>query len=364
MLYKKSKLLIIHDLKKKSMKKKDIKEYNKKNLSKWLEKHEIKPFRSNQIFKWIYLKQTDSFELMTDLGKNLRDLLKKHFTINRLKIEEKEVSKDGTIKYLFKLEDENFTECVLIPSKERVTLCISTQVGCAQGCKFCLTARGGFIRNLTFGEIISQIRDIQHDISGKAPVKNVVFMGMGEPFANYDNVIDSLSVLTDSDFGLKISARRVTVSTCGLINKIPDFGKDTKANLAISLNATDDSVRSKIMPVNKTYPLEKLLEKCREYSRNEKKKITFEYILMKGINDSLEDAKRLPKLLHGINSKINLIAYNDNPDSEFKSPDKQTMEMFQKYLLDHGMVATARKSRGKDISAACGQLSANKKSKK
>lgn len=274
------------------MKRTDIKELSKKQLTSWLEGRDIRPYRAAQIFKWIYLRQADSFDEMTDLSKDIRELLHQHFTIDRLEIARIQTSKDGTRKYLFKLRDGNHIESVLIPEKLRHTLCVSTQVGCAQGCKFCLTARGGFMRNLTAAEIVSQIRDIRKDLDEPdkdAKISNIVLMGMGEPLANYDNVINALKIITDGDCGLKIASRRVTLSTAGLVPRLADLGRDTDVNLAVSLNATDNNTRDMLMPINRKYPLEMLLEACRNYPLPPRKKITFEYILIKGINDSEQD---------------------------------------------------------------------------
>ena len=342
----------------------DIKELSYDQLSQWLEAHQIKPYRAKQIHKWIYLYQTDSFEEMTNLGKNFRELLHKHFTIKRLETETIAKSNDGTEKHLFRLYDNTFSECVLIPGKKYYTICVSTQVGCAQKCSFCMTAKGGFTRNLTCGEIINQVRDIQHYVLQKTknnpkPLSNIVFMGMGEPFANYNNVLKALKVITDSDFGLKFSNRKITLSTCGIVSKFADFGRDSKAGLAISLNATDNKTRTMLMPINDKYPIETLLEACRNYPLKHREKITFEYILIKGINDSIEDAKRLVKMLKPIQAKINIIPFNEYPDSNFKRPSDAVIENFLKHLLDSNYTAIIRKSKGGDISAACGQLSAN-----
>jgi 23S rRNA (adenine2503-C2)-methyltransferase len=338
------------------MKTSDIKELTRDQLILWLGEHKIRSFRAGQIFKWIYLRNADSFEMMTDLGKEVRDLLLNNFTVNRLDITKKQESNDGTKKYLFKLEDGKFVESVLIREKSHFTLCISSQVGCAQGCSFCLTAKGGFSRNLTTGEIVSQIRDIQKDMDESDNLSNLVLMGMGEPLANYDNLVNALNIITDTDFGLKFSTRRVTLSTAGLVPKFADLGNDTKVNLAVSLNATDNKTRSMLMPINRKYPIEELLEACRLYPLKPRRKITFEYILIKGVNDSPEDAKRLAKLLKPIKAKINLIPFNEHSKSDFKSPDSSVVLRFQKDLNNYGYSAIIRYSKGQDISAACGQL--------
>ncbi|MBW2218702.1 MAG: radical SAM protein, partial [Deltaproteobacteria bacterium] len=229
----------------------DIKDLTKQELALWLNDHDIRSFHAEQIFKWIYIRQADSFHVMTDLGKIARDLLSLNFSINRLDIKGIENSEDGSRKYLIQLNDGRYIESVLIPEKDHYTLCISTQVGCAQGCLFCMTARAGFIRNLSSGEITAQIRDIKKNMADSSLLKNIVFMGMGEPLANFNNVIRAIEVITDGDSGFKFSTRRVTVSTAGLVPKLFDLGRNTSVNLAISLNATDDKKRSMLMPVNR-----------------------------------------------------------------------------------------------------------------
>ena len=349
------------------MKKLDIKDLSQKKLSEWLTEHDVKPYRAGQIFKWIYLRQAESFDEMTDLGKSLRDLLKKYYTINRLEKSNIETSSDGTKKYLFRLEDGEHSECVLIPgSTGRLTLCISCQVGCAQGCTFCLTAKGGFKRNMTTGEIVSQVRDIMNEMPVNEdlpptvkPFNNIVFMGMGEPLANLDNVTAALEIITDADFGLKFSSRKITVSTCGLVNRFEALSNATNVNLAVSLNATDNKTRSELMPVNKVFPIEQLIEACKNFPMANRDKITFEYILMKGVNDSTTDAYNLANLLTNVKAKINLIPFNEFPDSKYKRPSDKIISGFLKILLDKGFTAIIRKSKGQDISAACGQLRAN-----
>ncbi len=349
-----------------SPKLKDIKEYTRQELADFFEANGIRPFRAGQIFKWIYLRQADTFEEMTDLSKSMRKTLEDTFTISRLWLENSERSIDGTEKFLFRLNDNKHIESVLIPEKNHYTLCISSQVGCAQGCKFCLTAKGGFQRNLTTSEIVSQIRDvrqilIKRDGNSAMPLSNIVFMGMGEPLANYTSVVKSLSIITDGDYGLKFSSRKVTVSTSGLIPEIKKLGLETNANLAVSLNATDDTTRSKLMPVNKRYPLKDLLNACREFKMKPRNKITFEYILIKDINDTDKDAQRLVKILTPIKSKVNLIPFNEHNKSDFKRPSSARINRFLQILLDKNVTAIIRKSKGDDISAACGQLKAKLK---
>lgn len=338
------------------LKKTDIKELSKDQLVLWLERHGLEPYRAGQIFRWIYHRQTDDFEIMTDLRKEVRKLLSHHFFIHRLKTVKTEMSVDGSIKYLLKLADGKYIESVLIPEKDYYTLCISSQVGCAQGCKFCYTSKGGFVRNLSTGEIIAQVRDISKWVDGSKRLTNVVIMGMGEPLANYNQVIGAINIITDSEWGLGISNRRLTISTAGLAPKLRNLGRDTAVNLAISLNATDNHARSMLMPINRQYPIEQLLAACTTYPLLSRRRITFEYILLKGVNDSEKDAKRLAKLLLPIRSKVNLIPFNPFPGSGFQRPEEATIIKFKDILTQHHYTAIIRYSKGQDISAACGQL--------
>jgi 23S rRNA (adenine2503-C2)-methyltransferase len=339
----------------------NILDYSRDELAQWLEEHGIRPFRAKQIFKWIYIHQADSFPEMTDVGKEMQTLLINNFNIPRLHLETKEKSSDGTEKFLFQLNDGNHIESVLIPVKNHFTLCISSQVGCAQNCKFCLTAKGGFKRNLTPAEVISQIRDIRQYLlksNNKNKLANIVFMGMGEPLANYETIIQALKIMTDADYGLKLSEGKITISTCGLVPEMGELGFVTNANLAVSLNATDDKTRSMLMPINNRYPLKDLLDACKTFKMRPRNKITFEYILIDGINDSEEDAKRLCKMLAPIKAKINLIPFNEHKGTTFKKPSKDRISKFLQILLDGNYTAIIRKSKGDDISAACGQLKA------
>lgn len=340
----------------------NILDFTRQELSDWLSGKGIQPFRAGQIFKWIYIRQVNGFEQMTDLSKELRKKLEMEFYIPRLTIEEKMVSSDKTEKFLFRLNDGLHIETVLIPGKDHLTLCVSSQVGCAQNCGFCLTARGGFVRNLTASEMVAQIRDARYYLMQKSidPLKlsNIVFMGMGEPLANYRNLLIALENITDSDYGLKFSPRHVTVSTSGLAPKIIQLGLDTRVNLAVSLNATTDDTRSRLMPINDKYPLKQLLDACRSFAMKPRDKITFEYILIKDVNDSREDAIRLVRLLSSVRSKINLIPFNEYEISPFKRPSDKTVSDFLQILLDKNFTAIIRKSMGRDILAACGQLKA------
>jgi 23S rRNA (adenine2503-C2)-methyltransferase len=313
-------------------------------------------FRARQIMKWLYQSGSASFEDMTTLSRDFRVKLSKIARINRPQIVKIQESRDGTKKALLRLEDGLFIESVLIPGKNNWTICVSTQAGCAMDCKFCLTARQGFKRNLKPSEITGQLITLKNEMPEGPEIKNIVMMGMGEPLANYDNVLKAIKNLT-CDFGMGFSNRKVTVSTCGLVPQILQLGKDICINLAVSLNAHDNETRSRLMPVNKKYPLEVLLEACKKYPMPGRRLLTFEYILMDGVNSSVQDAKKLADLLKGQRCKLNLIVFNEYPGSPFKSPSQKTVEAFQKTLIDSHYTTMLRKSKGSDILAACGQLS-------
>ena len=344
--------------------KNNILEFSGDQLRSWLAEREIAAYRTDQIQKWVYLRQADNFDVMTDLSKNIRSSLSHHFIISRLENELVEISRDGSAKYLFKLKDGKKIESVLIPERDHYTLCVSSQVGCAQDCRFCLTAAGGFERNLTRGEIVAQVRDIKRDLGDQKRLTNIVFMGMGEPLANYKNLVSAIGILTDNDAGLRFASRRVTVSTAGLVPKIIALGRDTRVNLAISLNATDNKTRNRLMPINRKYPLEKLMEACRQYIPAPGRRITFEYILIKGINDSVDDAERLAKLLRSMRCKINLIPFNTHEGCDFERPAEAVIQAFYDILFAKNFTVIIRRSKGQDISAACGQLRARSLSHK
>ena len=336
----------------------DIKDLSTDQLISWLAVQGEPAYRADQIRKWLYVHQIDDFNAMTTLSKALRRRLVDHFDCGRLEVAAEAHSMDGSCKYLFRLKDGKFIESVLMPETDRSTLCISSQVGCAQGCRFCLTAKGGFSRNLSAGEIVSQVRDVIRAVPDRR-LTNIVVMGMGEPLANYENMIAAIDIITDADSGLGISKRRVTLSTVGMVPRLAALGRDTQINLAVSLNAADDETRSALMPINRTYPLAALLAACRRYPLAPRRRITFEYILMDGVNDSDADALRLSKLLHGVKAKINLIPFNGYPGSSYRRPDDDRVASFQEILSRRHFTAVVRLSRGQDISAACGQLSAN-----
>jgi 23S rRNA (adenine2503-C2)-methyltransferase len=296
---------------------------------------------------------------MTDLSKSFREDLNKAACISNLILLKKQTSKDGTQKFLFQLDDKETIESVLIPDKDRLTVCISSQVGCAMGCRFCLTGSMGLKRNLKAYEIVDQVISVQKDLKRNKKITNIVLMGMGEPLHNFTEVIEALWRITSL---MGISKRRITLSTVGIPNQIRELAqKGPAVNLAISLNAAADRVRNEIMPVNKKYPLKELLNACRRYPLEPRRKITFEYVLLEGMNDSIADARRLVRHLHGIRSKVNLIPFNPglhHTAFRFQRPSDKNMLAFQKILLDSGITAKIRKSMGSDISAACGQLKA------
>ncbi len=313
-------------------------------------------FRARQIMKWLHQKGSVSFAEMTTLSRDFRDKLAEISRIQRPQIIKVQKSKDGTKKALLRLEDGLFIESVLIPGKNHWTICISTQAGCAMGCEFCLTGRWGLKRNLQPAEIVGQLIALRQETPEGLNIKNIVMMGMGEPLANYKNTLKAINILT-CDFGLGISNRKITISTCGLAPQIIQLGKDICINLAVSLNAPDDRTRNELMPVNKKYPLKALLNACRQYPMPGRRLLTFEYILIDGVNSSVHNAEKLANLLKGQRCKINLIVLNEIPGSSFKAPPPEEVEAFQKLLIKKHYTTMIRKSRGSDILAACGQLS-------
>jgi len=314
-------------------------------------------YRARQIMKWLYSGDgVQSFEEMTTLSKPFRSQMEDLSFIGLPEIEKIQASRDGTKKILFRLEDDLFIESVLIPGKNHWTACISTQVGCRMGCRFCLTARQGFRRNLRLSEITGQLTVILSSLPEGPNVRSIVLMGMGEPLANYRNTLKALGILT-SDYGFGFSNRKITLSTCGVVPMIRQLGRDICINLAVSLNAPDNAVRNQLMPVNWKYPLESLLAACRDYPMPGRRMLTFEYILIDGVNASQAHAEMLSRLLRGIRCKLNLIRFNEFPGSPFKTPSEDTVLAFQQILVKHHFTAIIRASRGRDILAACGQLS-------
>jgi 23S rRNA (adenine2503-C2)-methyltransferase len=339
-----------------------IKNFTLPELESWVESIGEKRFRARQLFKNIYNRRISSWSECSDLSKSFRTQLEFGTRLNALEIKEKQHASDGTVKFLFALPDGHAIESVLIPDLPRRTLCISSQVGCAMGCTFCLTGSLGFMRNLTAGEIVDQVCQVQQDIGLNERITNLVLMGMGEPLANYSAVTRAMNVLIDP-IGLAFSHRRITLSTIGLIPQLAQLGKDSPVNLAISLHAPDDELRNRIMPVNRTHPLQELIGACRAYPIPPRKRITFEYILLEDINDSLKQAKALVKLLKGVRAKVNLIPFNPHPHANFRSPSREKILAFQEVLQGAGLTATIRQSRGADIGAACGQLAAREREK-
>jgi len=336
----------------------DIKNFSEETLIRWLDPYGAASYRAGQILRWIYHKGACSFSEMTDLSKDLRRTISERLIISKLERKQVQTSRDGSRKYLFRLEDGQHVESVLIPERGHWTLCISSQVGCGMGCAFCLTGRGGLSRNLEPSEIVNQVCAVRDDLSDPGSLTNVVFMGMGEPLANYQAVVQAIQTLVGQN-GLQLSSRRVTVSTAGLVPRIDDLGRDVNVNLAISLNGADDETRNKLMPINRKYPIEKLLAACRRFPLPSRRMITFEYVLMAGVNDTFRDAERLTKLLRPLRAKINLIPFNPFEGCAFQRPDEETVLAFQKVLMDRHYTAIIRHSKGADIGAACGQLTAS-----
>ncbi len=334
----------------------DLKGLNARETAEWIEGLGLEEYRAFQIRQWLFKKLVDSFDEMTNLSRPLRDLLKDKANIHHLEGVRTQVAEDTTKKYLFRLPDGNHIESVLIPERDHYTLCISSQAGCAMECVFCLTGKQGFKRNLTPAEIIDQVIQVKRSMKDPDRLRNIVFMGMGEPLANYYGVIVALGNLTGDD-GMNFSHRKVTLSTCGLAPMIRKMGRETKVNLAISLNAADDVTRDFLMPVNRRYNLRELISACRDFPLPNRRMITFEYILISGINDRPEDARNLIRLLSGLRAKINLIPFNPCPGLEMSAPPMEKILEFQEILLKSHFTAIIRKSKGRDISAACGQLS-------
>lgn len=335
----------------------DIKEFTRPELEVWLFERGEKPFRARQILKWVHQKGTTTFAAMTDLSASLRELLSQELTIARLTESYVAPAADGTRKYLFTLVDRRRIESVLIPAEDRLTLCISSQVGCAMGCRFCATAQVRPVRDLTAGEIVNQVWEVQQSLSPDQRLTNIVFMGMGEALANYEQVTKALSIIT-SEWGLNFSPRRVTVSTVGLAPQMRRLVEESPVNLTVSLAATTDRTRDDLMPINRRYPLEQLLDTCRSLPIAPRKRLTFAYTMLDGVNDSEEDVRRLVKLLHGMRAKVNLIPFNPFPGAPFRPTPRPKIERFRQALLDHGVHATIRESRGQDVQGACGQLAA------
>ncbi|MCM8757500.1 MAG: 23S rRNA (adenine(2503)-C(2))-methyltransferase RlmN [Candidatus Omnitrophica bacterium] len=333
--------------------KRDIKDLSIEELKQYLEVNGFLTFHALQIFNWIYKKVTDNFSLMTDLSLALRSFLEENFYIQGLSLKEKKISSDNTEKYLFKLKDKNSIETVAIPSGKRITGCLSSQVGCKFSCKFCASGILGFKRDLKVGEIIEQILYL----NSHHRLTNIVFMGIGEPLDNYENVLKAIRIINSKE-ALNFGARRITISTCGIIPAIRKLiEEDLQIELSISLHSPDDKIRSLLMPVNKIYPLRELISICKEYIEKTNRQITFEYVLIKGINSDLSFAEKLSKIAKELKlCKVNLIPANPIKEYNILPPNKLEILYFRDYLLKRKVNVTLRKSRGRDIEAGCGQL--------
>ncbi|MFT6836074.1 MAG: 23S rRNA (adenine2503-C2)-methyltransferase, partial [Francisellaceae bacterium] len=332
-----------------------------KGLEAFFSSIDEKPFRAKQLFQWMHMRGVIDFDEMTDISKTLKKKLKEVSEIRPPRVVIDKPSVDGTHKWVIQMDDKNCIETVYIPEGDRGTLCISSQVGCILNCSFCSTGKQGFNRNLSVFEIIGQlwvaVRNLSHDKKvHDRKVTNVVMMGMGEPLMNFDNVVKAMDIML-SDYGYGLSRRRVTLSTSGVVPRIYDLLEQSSVSLAVSLHAANDELRNVLVPINRKYNIATLLEACREYAKKgPHKKITFEYTLMDGVNDSEEQAHELVELLKDVPSKVNLIPFNPFPGVNYKTPSNNRMHKFKKILSEHGFIATIRKTRGDDIDAACGQL--------
>jgi 23S rRNA (adenine2503-C2)-methyltransferase len=337
----------------------NLKALDAEEVREFLASRGLPPYRARQLLHWMYERRVSDLDDITEFSKNLRASLAREAHIGGLELMERQVSSDGTEKFLFGLEDGFCVESVLIPQEERLALCVSSQMGCAMGCRFCLTARDGLRRNLLAHEIVEQVLAVARCISPRR-IGNIVMMGMGEPLANLDEVVEALWRMTEL---VRISPRRITVSTCGLADRLEEFARRAPpVGLAVSLNATTDEVRSRIMPVNRRFPIARLLDACRKYPLPPRRRMTFEYVLIAGVNDGEADARRLVRLLRGIRCKLNLIPLNAFEGSPDEPPSEEQISHFQRILTGSGLTAPVRKSRGADILAACGQLAAKGRS--
>ena len=336
--------------------KKNIKDYNLDELKELIVELGEKPYRAEQIFKWLYQDKVTSFDEMTNLSLDLRKKLDENYSMGLFKIVKKLESVDGTKKYLFDVQDDagNLIESVLMQYHHGYTICVSSQIGCKMGCKFCASTGIPFSRNLEAGEIVEQLLAIERDAGVR--ISNIVFMGIGEPLDNYDNVMDSIKVLNHPK-GLAIGARHISISTSGIVPKIYELAdKQMQCTLSISLHSSNNKTRSEMMPINNAYPIEELIKACKYYIAKTNKRISFEYALAKDNNDNLDDADKLVKLLRGMIAHVNLIPINKIEDGKYTKSSNENIIRFRDYLNDHGIVATIRRELGSDISAACGQL--------
>jgi len=318
-----------------------------------------KPFRASQVFKWIYQSGIDNFAEMTNLSKSLRTRLEEIAEIRPPKIILDHASDDGTHKWVVEIDSGNHIETVFIPEKNRGTLCVSSQVGCALACTFCSTAQQGFNRNLSTAEIVGQLwianKALGFDWTGDRIISNVVMMGMGEPLLNFDNVVRAMNIMMD-DFSFGLSKRRVTLSTAGVVPAIDRLRDVTDVSLALSLHAPNDDLRDQLVPLNKKYPIKDVLDACKRYVGEDRRRITIEYVMLDGVNDSVAHANELVRLLKGVPSKVNLIPFNPFPNTTYKRSSQQAIDRFRDVLMKHDLTTVTRKTRGDDINAACGQL--------
>jgi len=342
------------------MDKTDIKNLSKEALALTLGRLGAEPYRSAQIFKWLYRKLARSFDDMTDIPAGMREILKKNFHLTRMtELDSRRSKLDGTTKYLFKLGDANTIETVFLPEASRGTICLSSQVGCRHGCSFCASAPSGFVRNLTVSEILDEVIHVKAS-HPKDRITNLVFMGIGEPFDNYDNVLGAIRIFNSQD-AFNIGARRITISTCGIIPGIERLGKEgLQVELSVSLHSAKDDVRSKLVPINRKYPIKDLMAACRNYTLATGRVITFEYVLIKGENSSAADALALSDLLKGTKCKVNVIAYNNIRAKGYLQPSPGQIRGFMDVLKNGAVNATKRRSKGEDIDAGCGQLRISK----
>lgn len=339
----------------------NIYDYTLEELQQYLISKNEKPFRATQIFEWLYRMRVDSFSQMTNISKSTIMLLEQEFVISPLQLVTKQISKDGTIKYLFALKDQKWIETVLMKHNYGMSVCVTSEVGCNMGCVFCASGELGKVRNLTLGEMVQQVLMVQKDLDERyMRISNIVVMGIGEPFDNYDNVLKFLKIINYPK-GLEIGARHITVSTCGLVPKIKEFANfDLQVNLAISLHAPNDEIRNQIMKINKKYSIHEVMMAVKEYINKTNRRVTFEYILLKGINDSEKCAYELAEKIKDINCYVNLIPYNEVSTKPYKQTSKVVAEKFFSILHNKGINATLRIEHGADIAAACGQLRAKK----
>jgi 23S rRNA (adenine2503-C2)-methyltransferase len=337
----------------------NLKALDRAGLAAFLAEMGERPYRARQLYRWVYHRGAERFADMTDLSAATRAKLEARAALPSIQVVRDTASADGTRKLLFRLDDGETIESVWIPEPRRVTLCVSTQAGCALNCSFCLTGQGGLRRNLAAWEIVDQFLQVRRMTGNEPPITNLVMMGMGEPLANLDAVVPAIEHLVDGD-GIHLAPRRVTVSTAGIVPKIAELGRHAPyVNLAVSLGATTDALRDELIPINRRWPLDVLMQACRDYPLPPRRRIFFEYMLIRGLNDTPADARRLVKRVHGIRCKVNLMSYNPVPGVPYERPEDAAVVAFRKVLERHGVAAFVRRSRGRDILAACGQLRAD-----